>query len=212
MKNVLFDLDGTLTDPFEGITNCIVYALETLGRPTPPVNDLRWAIGPPLLGSMEKLLGSHELALEGLRVYRERFSTVGLYENRVYDGVPELLGGLLGQGRNLYVATSKPTVYTLRILDRFGLATYFREVYGSELDGTRTDKGDLIAHLLESEGIDRAKTVMVGDRRHDVVGAMSNGIESIGVLYGYGTREELESAGASSLAETPGDIARTMRG
>jgi len=210
--NVLFDLDGTLTDPFEGITNCIVYALETLGRLPPPATDLRWAIGPPLLGSMEELLGSRELAIEGLRVYRERFSSVGLFENGVYGGIPELLSGLAGQGRKLFVATSKPTVYTVRILDNFGLKGFFTGIYGSELDGTRTDKGELIAHLLEEEGLDRAETVMVGDRSHDIVGAHANGLKSIGVLYGYGTKEELDSARATWLAETPEDIARTVNG
>ena len=210
--NVLFDLDGTLTDPFEGITNCIVYALETLGRTPPLATDLRWAIGPPLLGSMEQLLGSRELAIEGLRIYRERFSSVGLFENRVYDGIPELLITLLDRDFDLFVATSKPTVYTVRILENFSLDGFFKGVFGSELDGTRTDKGELIAHLLEAVGLDRAETVMVGDRSHDIIGARINGLESIGVLYGYGTREELVSAGATWLAETPEDIAKTISG
>jgi phosphoglycolate phosphatase len=140
--NLLFDLDGTLTDPFTGITKCISYALNMLDRKLPPGESLRWCIGPPLKDSFAKLLASDDDALteRAVAFYRERFGTVGLFENEVYDGIPEVLEALQKNGHTLYVATSKPVVYAKRIIDHFGLHRYFKWIFGSELDGTRSDK------------------------------------------------------------------------
>ncbi len=157
--NLLFDLDGTLTDPFPGIRKCISYALDKIGRQLPPRESLRWCIGPPLKDSFAKLLASddEELVGKAITFYRERFSAVGLFENRVYEGIPEALEALQGDGHTLYVATSKPTVYAERIIDHFNLHRYFKRIYGSELDGTRSDKTSLISHILKRESIETSK-------------------------------------------------------
>ena len=199
----LFDLDGTLTDPKTGITRSIQYALERLGQPVPALDDLTWMIGPPLIASFAKLLGGAGDAPEALRLYRERFSDVGLFENEVYAGIPDLLQDLREKDVRLFVATSKPHVYARRILDHFDLSRFFIEVYGSELDNRNADKRDLIRHLVEQERFDPARAVMIGDREHDVFGARANGITAIGVTWGYGSRQELLDAGAACLAEDP---------
>ena len=149
--NLLFDLDGTLTNPFAGITKCIGYALDMLGKQSPPRESLRWCIGPPLKESFAKLLASDDGAIiaKAVAFYRERFSTVGLFENEVYDGIPEALEALQKNGHTLYVATSKPAVYAERIMAHFDLQRYFRSVFGSELDGSRSDKTSLISHILK---------------------------------------------------------------
>lgn len=203
--NLLFDLDGTLTDPFHGITRCISHALLELGRTAPPQVDLRWCIGPPLKSSFAKLLASDDdrLTEEAVAIYRERFGTVGLFENNVYEGIPEALEALQGMGHRLYVATSKPTVYAKQIVEHFGLQPYFRAVHGSELDGTRSDKTVLIAHILKREAIAPSETRMVGDREHDMIGAKANGVCGIGVLWGYGTQAELEASGAEACIGHP---------
>ncbi len=206
VSTVLFDLDGTLTDPKEGITKSVQYALQALGRPVPPMEDLLWTIGPPLRWNFVKLLGSDALADEGVRLYRERFAQVGLFENAVIDGIPALLDRLLAQGRTLYVATSKPHVFAKRILDHFGLSDRFVAIYGSELDGTRADKRDLIAWILAKERFDAAHAVMIGDREHDVIGARSSGIATVGVRWGYGSDTELLDAGAAWLVDRPDEI------
>jgi phosphoglycolate phosphatase len=207
-QNLLFDLDGTLTDPYVGITASIRAALACLGRPAPPPERLGWCIGPPLRESFKRLLVTEDDALadRALTHYRERFGAVGLFENRVYAGVPTVLEQLSAKGYRLFVATSKPGVFADRILDHFGLRVHFSAVYGSELDGTRNDKGDLIAHLLSREAIPAAETVMIGDRYHDIVGARRNGVGAYGVLWGYGTRMELEKAGAVACLESPADL------
>lgn len=206
--NLLFDLDGTLTDAFPGITNCICHALVKMGRPSPPPDSLRWCIGPPLKDSLAKLLGSNDngLVQKALSLYRERYSTVGLFENEVYDGIPECLKALNDSGHTLYVATSKPKGYAKRIVDHFGLCRNFKEVYGSELDGTRNDKRHLIAYILQKEVVDRAEAVMIGDREQDILGAVENGIGSIGVLWGYGTQKELDASGARDFVATPREL------
>lgn len=207
---VLFDLDGTLTDPREGILGSLCHALTQLGITPPPFEDLRWVIGPPLQDSIAKILGESktEHCAKCLDLYRERFGAVGLFENEVYDGIPAALQALVEHGHRLYVATSKPTVYSERIIEHFGLGQMFAKVYGSELDGRLIDKRDLIAHILATESLDPKKTVMIGDRRHDILGAKANNLQSIGVLYGYGSREELEEAGANALVNDPGDFSR----
>jgi len=202
----LFDLDGTLTDPKVGITRSIQYALEHLGRPVPAADALTWMIGPPLLASFAQILGSDSEAAEALRLYRVRFSDVGLFENEVYPGIPELLARLRSRGMRLFVATSKPHVFARRIVEHFGLLGFFEVVYGSELDNRNADKRDLLRHLVTTEGFDPAGAVMIGDREHDAIGARSVGMPAIGVTWGYGSREELLAAGVVRLVDRPGDV------
>jgi phosphoglycolate phosphatase len=210
-RSLLFDLDGTLTDPRDGILASVRYALERMGV-EPPAGDLSWVIGPPLQGSLARLLNTTDdsVSWQCLSFYRERFSVIGLYENEVYAGIPAVLDELKGSGYRLFVATSKPNVYSRRILDHFNLLPYFEAVYGSELDGTRTDKGALIAHVVGEARLNSAQCLMIGDREHDVNGARVNAIGCIGALYGYGSREELEGAGASYLAASPVEIPKAV--
>jgi phosphoglycolate phosphatase len=191
-RNILFDLDGTLTDPREGITRSVQYALGKLDIHEPDLAKLEHFIGPPLLQCfMQTYSLSEERAWEAVNHYRDRFKVTGLYENRVFDGIEALLGRLSEQGRTLYIATSKPTVFAREIARHFGFDRHFKHIYGSELDGTRTNKVELIAHLLEEERLDRADTLMIGDRKHDLIGASRNGLHGAGVGYGFGSREEL---------------------
>ena len=193
IKNILIDLDGTLTDPKAGIHRSIRYALEKLGHPLADEVELDWTIGPPLKASLAKLLNTQDddFAEQALLAYRERFSVTGLFENEVYATVVETLQQLQVQGYRLFLATAKPTVYAKRILAHFGLDQYFTEMYGSELTGERTNTVDLIAYILEKEQLDAQQCIMVGDRQYDVIGARAHGIETIAVNYGYGTAEEL---------------------
>lgn len=207
----LFDLDGTLTDPKTGITRSVQYALERLGRPVPEADALTWMIGPPLIAGFTELLGGPEDAPEAVRLYRERFSDVGLFENEVYAGIPALLARLRDEEVRLFVATSKPHVYARRIVEHFGLAPFFGEVYGSELDNRNTDKRDLIRHILAQEGFDPAGAVMIGDRKHDAIGARANGLAAIGVTWGYGSRQELQDAGVACLVDDPGALVAPIR-
>ena len=197
---LLFDLDGTLTDSGGGITRCIQHALSGLGRPAPPAADLAWCVGPPLRESFTRLLGTTDTALvdQALELYRERFVSVGMFENIVYPGVREGLRRLGEAGHQLWVVTSKPHVYARQILAHFDLLPRFMGVYGSELSGERSDKVSLVRHVLESERCD-TRPCMVGDRRHDVEGAHANGLKAIGALWGYGSKAELEAAGADAL-------------
>jgi phosphoglycolate phosphatase len=207
LRAAFIDLDGTLTDNKPGITGSTRYALEKLGMPVPGEHELDWIIGPPMQESLLKITGTAELAAAALALYRARFSTVGLFENAVYAGVPEALAALRGAGLRLYLATSKPRVYAARILDHFGLAGHFTRLFGSELDGTNIRKTDLLRHALAESGEDPAHAVMIGDREHDAIGAVANGLTPIGVLWGYGSREELEAAGVTRLLERPADLA-----
>ncbi|WP_311028185.1 HAD hydrolase-like protein [Mesorhizobium koreense] len=205
---VLFDLDGTMTDPFEGITRSIQYALEKLGRIAPAADDLRWCIGPPLTEAFKALLETEDANAIGraILLYRERYIAVGKFENRVIDGIPQTLETLADTGYRLIVATSKPRSYTLDILDHFDLARHFDAVHGSELDGRNSEKTDLIRHIIRQEAVEPATAIMIGDRLHDIVGANANKVASIGVLWGYGDRAELEGAGADRIAERPEDL------
>ena len=207
----LFDLDGTLTDPGEGILNCIEHAFVELGRESPATAILKKWIGPPLLASFAEALGDVGLAQQALQLYRQRFATVGLYENRVIPGIRQLLESLVRGGVRCYLASSKPGVYASRIVEHFELDQWLCDVYGSELDGTRTDKSDLLAHLLECESIDPGQTVMIGDRYHDVCGAKDNSLAALGVTWGYGSRNELQTAGAQAVVDTPGQLARIFQ-
>ena len=200
-RYVYIDLDGTLTDPFEGISNCIGYALERLGQARPGDDELRRFIGPPLLETFEELLG-RERAPRALGYYRERFGDIGWRENAVYPGIHDALRTMTDAGHCCFVATTKPHVFARRIVEHFELAAYFTEVYGSELDGTRTDKTELLR--VAQRGRSAAKeSVMIGDRYHDVVGARNNGVRAIGVTWGFGTADELRGAGADCLAASP---------
>ena len=207
--NIFFDLDGTLTDPYEGITRCISHALCMLDRPSPPRMNLRWCIGPPLKNSFAKLLNSDDdsLAEKALAFYRERFSSVGLFENEVYRDIPEALTALQQMGHMLYVATSKPTIYAKQIIKHFCLHDHFTRIYGSELDGTRSDKTNLISHILQSELIASSDALMIGDREHDMIGAKANDVCGFGVLWGYGTLDELEVSGAHACISHPRELA-----
>lgn len=207
--SIFFDLDGTLTDPFEGISKSIIYALEKLGEPVPRERDLRRWIGPPLLESFGAYIGS-ERAPEALDLYRERFSDVGWRENRPYDGIESVLDELRGKGHVLYVATSKPHVYARRIVEHFGLDRYFERVFGPELDGTRNSKTALLQYALAECAIDGC-AVMIGDRKHDMIGASNNGMTPIGVSYGYGTVAELQDAGAYRIATSPQEIPEQIK-
>ena len=204
MDAIYFDLDGTLTDPKPGITRSIQYALRKLDHHTIPTEDeLTWCIGPPLRASFVKILGTEDTADLAVSLYRERFSDIGLYENGVYDGIDDVLTTLGQSGRRLFVATSKAHVFADRIIDHFGLRHHFEHVFGSELDGTRVDKSHLLAYALKTASVDPSKTLMIGDRSHDMIGARNNGIRGIGVLYGYGSRDELVGAGALEVCATP---------
>src|SRR5689334_12095529 len=201
MGTIFFDLDGTLTNPKPGITRSIQYALDRLGQPVPTEDDLIWCIGPPLHASLKKLLGTDALADRALLLYRERFADIGLFENEVYAGIQETLSALAAPGRRIFIATSKPAVYANRIVDHFGLRHHFEHVFGSELDGTRTDKSELLRYALEVTRTDPRDAIMIGDRAHDMIGARNNAMTAIGVLYGYGSRDELMEAGAHHLCE-----------
>ncbi|MDD9903279.1 MAG: HAD hydrolase-like protein [Rhodospirillaceae bacterium] len=211
MKTVFFDLDGTLSDPKIGITKSIQYALERLDVPVPATDDLLWCIGPPLRASFVELVDEAR-ADQGVALYRERFGDVGLYENDLYDGIPDTLQAFSDAGTRLFVATSKPHVYARRIVEHFGIAGHFERVFGSELDGTRADKSELLEYALQETGLQAEACAMIGDREHDMIGAVNNGLFGIGALYGYGTQEELEAAGARRLADAPSSIAAKLKG
>jgi len=197
IQNILIDLDGTLTDPKVGITTSARYGLEKVGHPISEDTNIDWIIGPPLKASLAKILNvdaDDTLAEQALMAYRERFAVTGLYENHVFEGVAETLAELKRRGYRLFLATAKPTVYAKQILEHFDLAQYFTEIYGSELNGDRTNKEELIQYILEQQGMQADQCIMVGDREHDIFGARHNGIESIAVKYGYGSEIELQQA------------------
>lgn len=209
IKNILIDLDGTLTDPKVGITTCARYGLAKVGHPIADDVNIDWIIGPPLKASLAKILNvalEDALAEQALLGYRERFSVTGLFENQVYEGVAQTLQILKNQGFQLFVATAKPTIYAKQILEHFHLAQYFKVIYGSELSGERTNKGDLIAYILQQEQLKPSECMMVGDREYDILGARRNGIETIAVTYGYGSTEELEQAQPKAQIESFTDL------
>lgn len=213
-KYILFDLDGTVTNPKTGITRAVAYALRYFGIIVDDLDVLTTFIGPPLKDSFMNDYGFCEQdADRAIAKYREYFGTVGLYENAVYPGMEHLLQTLVDRNRTLMIATSKPTVYAVKILEHFGLIPYFQFISGSELDGTRTKKGEVIAYALAQNGITAlSDVVMVGDREHDMIGAKENGLAAIGVLYGYGSLAELQSSGADAIAEEIDDLHRLLIG
>jgi phosphoglycolate phosphatase len=207
ITNVLFDLDGTLTDPAEGIVRCIEHSLTTLEIACPPALELTRYIGPPLREVFYSVCDSADDALveRAVAVFRERFSTIGLFENTPYADVSEMLR-TLQSSHQLFVATSKPQVYAERILHHFSLADHFLEIHGNDLEGRLDDKADLLKDLLERRDLRATDTIMIGDRKHDVIAARRNGMKSIGVTYGYGSREELVEAGADYLCASPMEV------
>ena len=211
-KNLLFDLDGTLTDPYEGISRSVISALAAFGIPEPDRAALSAFIGPPLIDSFMEFYGfSRADAERAVKIYRAYFSDKGLFENEVYPGIPEALETLKRAGKKLYVATAKPEVFAGRILDRFGLSPFFEGLTGATLDGSRSRKDEVIRCALDAFSLPPADSVMIGDRKHDILGAKAHGLFSVGVLYGYGSRAELEAAGADRLAENPADLVNILR-
>lgn len=209
-KAILFDLDGTLTESGEGITKSVQYALEKLGKPVPPLEELRVFVGPPL---MEQFMKYADLDEEGARLavkyYRERYSAVGIFENRPYPGVEEMLAELRAKGYSLAVASSKPERFVLQILEHFQLSDYFDEIVGSEMDGRRTSKMEVIEEALARLNLSehREQVVMVGDKEHDVLGARACKIPCVAVSYGYGTKEELLEAKPLKIVDSAAQIA-----
>ncbi len=206
-ETLLFDLDGTLTDPFEGITNSVVYALEKFGIAVADRRALTKFIGPPLFDSFTQFYGMDEAAArQAIAYYREYFETTGLFENAVYPDIPPVLEELRRRGKQLVVATSKPEKFAVQIMQHFSLDGYFKAIAGATLDDSRTKKADVIAYALATSGADGRKSAMIGDREHDIWGAKANGLYSVGVLYGFGSREELLRAGADAVAATPREL------
>jgi phosphoglycolate phosphatase len=210
---ILLDLDGTLIDPWPGISRCIEYALLHMGLPAPSQDVLRTWIGPPLKQSFLRLfteLGTGD-ADHAMSLYRKRFSSKGLFENCVYDGIPEMLDEFSAAGYRLLLATSKPVVYARRICAHFGLDQFLSAIYGSELDGRRTDKIELLAHIIGQEQLNPTHCMMLGDREYDMRGARYHGIKAVGVLWGFGSSAELHEAGAQWLISTPGELTAVLR-
>ena len=209
---ILFDLDGTLTDPAIGITNSVMYALQKFGIKVNDRKELFRFIGPPLIDSFTEFYGfSKEDAEQAIVYYREFFGVTGIYENEVYDGIENVLSALKNQGKKLILATSKPEKYANIILEHFGLAKYFDCVVGATFDGSLNYKSDIIAVALKRGDVtDISKAVMIGDRHHDINGGKANSLATIGVLYGFGSHEEFCECGADFVAETPADILKIL--
>lgn len=207
LRSILFDLDGTLTDPKEGITKCVEYALNKFDIEVEHPDLLIPYIGPPLYDSFIDIQGfTAEAAQQAVDFYRERYRTLGMFENSVIPGIPELLESLRDKGYSLYVATSKPTVFAEEILRHYGLDPFFKCIAGSNLDGTRSKKREVIEYVLEQNNIPARQSLMIGDREHDIFGAQACGVASVGVLFGYGSEEELAAAGADHIARTVNEV------
>ncbi len=216
MKNkeyLLFDLDGTLTDPKEGITKAVQYALKHYDIEVDDLDSLCPFIGPPLKDSFQKYYDFPEgRAKEAIQIYREYFSVKGWSQNKVFPGIPEMLGELKTAGKKLYLATSKPEVFAKQILEHFGLTSYFEFIGGADLEETRVRKGDVIRYVLENCGLSDKKEqiLMVGDREHDVLGAREQGLECVGVLFGYGDRAEMEACHAAYIAGSINELRKML--
>ncbi len=212
IKYVLFDLDGTLTDPAEGITNSVAYALERYGINVSDKTELNCFIGPPLSESFEKYYGfSKEESINAVSIYREYFKDRGIFENKLYSDINEMLKALVAEDKKIILATSKPEIFAIRILDHFNIGNYFTAVSGSLLNGERVDKHDVIEHALKIANInDRSECVMVGDRLHDMIGGNKSSLLTIGVEYGYGSRDELISSGADYTVKTVYELSKLL--
>jgi len=207
---VLWDLDGTLTNPAIGIVKSIQFALEQTKRPVPEFRELLWVIGPPIQNIFAKLdpSANEEEIWKMIGKYRERYGDVGMFENEVYPEIPETLKAT--KTNTKYVCTSKPLFFAKKIMDHFDLSKHFLKIYGANLDGTLGNKGELIEHILKMHQLNPKNVVIVGDREHDVLGAKRAGISSIGVTWGFGTREELEKAGADAIVNTPAELLKLL--
>ena len=211
--NVLFDLDGTLTDPRIAITASIEYAMREVGAVAPPADQLLWCIGPPIRQNLAKLLATDDAALieRGRQAYLRRYEIHGVAETTKYPGIDAMLTRIQASGARIYLATTKWADIADTVLKAFALRPYFTDVFGSRHDGSLADKRELLAHIIQTTGIDAARTVMIGDREHDIIGAKTNRIFAIGVTYGYGSREELETAGADMICDSPEEISAAIR-
>ena len=205
--NVLFDLDGTLTDPGDGFVACVSYALAKLECRAYADHEIRRHVGPPLEETLARLIEDKAKIPAAVAFYRDRYGVQGFLENAVYPGIEAALAELHSRKMKLFVATSKPTVYAERILEHFGLSRHFRAIHGSELDGTRSNKTQLIQHILARESLNPAQTLMVGDRAQDVTAALAHRLHPVGALWGYGSEAELVAAGARTLCVRPSDLA-----
>lgn len=212
IESIFFDLDGTIVNSEQGVTRSAVYALEKFGIEETDREKLRKFLGPPLSYSFMTFYGfDRDSAERAVAYYRERYVPIGIHENEVYDGIPELLRTLKESGRRVFVATSKPEHFAKTILSELGLDKYFDGIYGSALDETRNTKDLVLEYAIkEAEITDKSRAVMVGDRYHDVEGAKKNGLECIGVLFGFGDREELLGAGAIDVAETAYELEKIL--
>ena len=207
IDNILFDLDGTLTDPKEGIINSILFALNKLEITENNINELDVFIGPPLRESFATRYNlTNELADKAMHYYREYYSEKGIYENMIYPGVKEMLKTLSSHNFQLFVATSKPTVYAIEVLRHFKIDINFKEIIGSNLDNSRTDKTEIISHIISTYGLQASHSVMIGDRKHDIIGAKNNSMKTIGVTYGYGSIEELLSCQPDFIVNSSPEI------
>lgn len=213
MRTIFFDLDGTLADSSPGIVRSMQYALTSLGRNQRSEHELEGFIGAPLVDVFTKLLETEDkkMPLKALQLFRDRYSRKGLFESRIYAGVPKMLTEIGNCGTTLFVATAKPGIFAERIISHLGLCECFCRIYGSELDGTHANKTELIQHVLEQEQLDPEKAVMVGDRDHDIIGAKANGLLSVGVLWGYGSREELSACAPDMIVDTPSALVEALR-
>lgn len=212
MATLFFDLDGTLADPREGMVKCLTYALRRLGRAAPGAGELLPYIGPSLRWTFPRLLGSDEPELieTAVRAYRERYSTVGLFEQVIYPGIPPLLKALRDDGFALYVVTSKPKIYAEKIVEHFDLAKYFKEVFGPQLDGRFDDKTELIAYIFSERPLSAGRAIMIGDRASDIAAGKANGARTIAVTYGFGSPAELAAAEADYACSSPDAIRPTV--
>lgn len=208
---LLFDLDGTLTNPEVGITRSADYALKQFGIETNDLSELRKLIGPPLLDSFRSFYDfSESQAQQAIEHYREYFTQTGIFENGLYSGIGTLLPELICRGHKIVLATSKPEPYAIRILEHFQLHHHFTFICGSNLDNSRRNKGEIIAHILKQMELSADDCIMIGDREHDILGAKANHMDSIGVLFGFGSREELETSGATYVVETVKELRRLL--
>jgi phosphoglycolate phosphatase len=204
-RALLLDLDGTITDPKLGITNCLRHALTELGHTAPPADELLWCIGPPLQDSLRKLVGPGD-AERALTLYRELYGAVGMYECTLYPGIAEMVTAEAARGRRLYLATSKAHFFAKPILGHFGLERHFTAIYGAELDGTRSDKVDLLRYILATEGLPHGEAIMVGDRSHDIRGARAVGALAVWAGWGYGDAAERDTAGPDHAVSSPAEL------
>ncbi|MDD5804471.1 HAD-IA family hydrolase [Blautia sp. HCP3S3_H10_1] len=208
-KAILFDLDGTLTDSGEGITKSVQYALERIGKPEPDLQKLRVFVGPPLIEQFEEYAGIDEkTARRAVEIYRERYAPIGIYENELYPGIEDMLAGLKNRGYKIGIASSKPENFVKIVAEYFHIESYFDEIVGSEPEGGRTNKTEVIEEALRRMGLTdhRDQVIMVGDKEHDVFGARRAGLECIAVSYGYGTKEELENARPLKIVNSAEEI------